>query len=307
MNKNIFIFALTMITLGSIATYSAPSVLADWLIDRSGTIMKLDPMVLGDDDVKVEPVETPKPSETSKPTETSKTGTVNNVAEQQREQLKEQEELKRETAKISRERVREAAKQTLERKIKLNESKNRNIENKFELSAVGGELKIKQKTKSPDGVEKETRLELKENETLHVDQKDGESVDIDATSQGVLEITKDKFKGHTRLPISVNADNELVVTRPDGSDKVVTVLPDEAINKMSDNGVVVDSASVELTTNEAGDPVYEVKREVSKKLLGFIKMNFEAETTVSASDPNLIETTSTETSPWRKFLESLAR
>lgn len=301
MNKNITVFALIMLTLGSITTYSAPSVMADWLIDRSGTLIRLDPMVLGDDDVKIEPTETPKPTETSKPSDS------NNVSEQQREQLKQQEELKRETTKTAKEQIRETAKHTLERKIKLNESKNKNIKNEFELSAAGGELKVKQKTKLPNGVEKETQLELKENETLHVEQEDGESVDIDATGPDELEIKKDDFKGRTRLPISVNSDNELMITRPDGTTKIVTVLPDEAIVAMSRKGVVVDSDKVELTTDEVGDPVYEVKQEVSKKLLGFINMNFAAETTVSASDPNIVTTTSAETSPWRRLLESLAR
>ncbi len=49
MNKNITVFALVMLTLGSIASFSAPAVLADWLIDESGTIMQVDGAVLGDD------------------------------------------------------------------------------------------------------------------------------------------------------------------------------------------------------------------------------------------------------------------
>lgn len=304
MNKNIAIFALIMLTLGSFATYSAPSVFADWLIDSSGTLIKLDPNVLddvpglpntGNDLDRVEVEESPKPE------------TDTTLSEEQRELLKKREEANRETLKDQREQVREAAKQQLERKIELNKRNNKNVENEFELSTSDGELKVKQKTKFKNGVEKETELELKENETLHVDQEGGESVDIDVVSAGELEITKDKFKGRTRLPLSVNSNNELMVTRPDGSTKIVSVLPDQAVTKMLENGVLVSVDNVELTTNESGEPVYQVKQEVNKKFLGFIAMKFGSETSVSATDATDVTTTSTETSPWRKFMERLAR
>lgn len=301
MNKNIVAFSFITLLTGIAGTYFAPQVLADYLIDRSGTIMMVDPMVLGDEDVEVKDVEKVEPAETSK------RESDNSVNEQKREQLKKQEEIKKETIKTEREQVREVAKQALERKIKLNESKNKNIKNEYEISATSGELKVKQKTKTSAGQETERELELQEKETLHIDQEDGESVDIDVKSPGEIEITKDTFKGRTRLPLSVNSDNQLMVTRPDGSTKVVSVLPDEAISKMIEKGTLVSSDNIELTTDESGDPVYQVKQEVSKKILGLFAMNFEEETTVSATDSNVVARVSTETSPWRRLLERLAR
>lgn len=282
MNKNVAIFTLVFLALFSIATYTAPKVLADWLIDSSGTLIKLDPNVLGDDD---------------------------NVQEdsEEKEINKTEEEAKREAAKTQREQVREEAKLQLERKIELNKRNNKNVENEFELSTADGELKVKQKTKTMDGKEIETELELKENESLLVEQEDGDSVEIDAVRPGELEITKAKFKGRTRLPISVNSNNELMVTRPDGSTKIVSVLPDQAVAKMIERGLFVSTDNVELTTNESGDPVYQIKQEVNKKFLGLFAMKFGTETSVSATDPTDVTTSSTEISPWRRFLERLAQ
>lgn len=295
MKQNVVVFALIMLTLGSAASYSAPQVLADWLIDRSGTLIMQDSLVLGDEDINIEPVETTKPD--SKNNETEKLG----------EQNKRQAEQKNEETKKRQEAVREDAKQKLERKIELNKQKNKNIENKFEISASKGELKVKQKTKLENGQEKETDLKLKQNETLHVDQEDGGSVDIDVKNPGELEIAKDKFKGRTRLPLSVNSSNELMVTRPDGTTKVVSVLPDEAVTKMIEHGVLVGSENVELTTNDSGDPVYQIKQEASKKVFGLFVVKFNSVSEVSATDSSVVTTESTETSPWRRFLERLSR
>lgn len=307
MNKHVTTFIFVMLILGSVATYSARPAFADWLIDSSGTLFEIDPLVLGDNDVTVESVETSEPSETARPTESPEANAVNNISEQQQEQFKKREEKKREDTKTAEEKAREAAKQKLERKIELNKEKNKNIENEFELSSSRGELKVKQKTKLPNGKEKEMELKLKENETIHVDQEGGESVDIKVSKPGEIEIIKDKFKGKTRLPLSVNSNNELVVTRPDGTTKVVSVLPDEAVSKMMEHGVLVAPETVELTTNESGDPVYQVKQEASKKVFGLFVMKFSAVSEVSATDSSSITTVSTETSPWRRFLESLSR
>lgn len=299
MNKNLAVFAFVMLTLGTVATYSAPQAFADWLIDRSGTIIQLDPIVLGDDDVQEVEVEG-----------------SSNASEAQREQLKQQAEVKREAQKTQREESRELAKQKLERKIELNERVNKNVKNKYEISTKDGDLKVKQKTKLRNGQETETEIEFEENETLHIDQENGESVDIEASNnRGELKITKAKFEGRTRLPISVNENNELTVTRPDGTTKIVTVLPDVAVAKMIERGILTNSGSVdnpstenvELTTSESGEPVYVVRQEVAKKFLGLLKMKFKSETEVSATDAESVTTNSVETNPWRRFLESLAR
>lgn len=286
MNKNLIVSISFFFALMAVASFSAPRVLADWLIDSSGTLFEYDEQVLGDDDV--DSSVSPRPEITP--------------------------ERKREEQKDVREKARETAKQNLVRKIERNNRTNKDIENEFEIATKNGELKIKQKTKLLNGTEKETEFELKKDETLHIDQGDDDAVLIDAARPGELEITKNNLKGHTRLPLSVNENNELMVTRPDGSVKIVTVLPDVAIAKMTERGLFVGSASgesptpenVELTTNEDGDPVYSHKQEVRKKVLGLIPMKFGSETSVSATDSEVVTTGSTETKFWRVLLERLA-
>jgi hypothetical protein len=111
---------------------------------------------------------------------------------------------------------------------------------------------------------------------------------------------------HTELPLSVNANNELQVTRPDGTTKVLTILPDQVAAKMQVNGVSVGPDAVNLVTSNSGDPVYEVDHSVTKKLLGLFNMQFGVQSTVSATAPGSVTTVSTETSPLRKLLEQLS-
>lgn len=291
MNRSFVVFTLIMLTLISSSAVVAPHASADWLIDASGTIMKIDASVLGDDDVRETEVED-----------------ENEVREDKRKNNDNNQEVLKKRA----EKVREETKKNLERKIELNKRLNQNIENKYELTAKDGELKIKQKTRSLNGEEKETEIEIKKAETLHVDQEDGKSLTIDAVKSGELEIKKNKFSGRTRLPISVNSNNELIVTRPDGSTKVVTVLPDQAIEKMVEKGLMepgtldLSTENLELTTDTSGEPVYKVKKEMNKKVLGLFPMKFSSETSISATDSELVESKSTETNRWRKFLERLA-
>lgn len=286
MNKNFVVFALVMFTLGSLATYSAPQALADWLIDQQGNLTRIT-AVLGDQTPETtstsntsEPITTPEPKSTAEPTEAQK---------QQQESLKQQQELRLETAKKLMEQKREITKFMLEARKE-------------------GKLGVKQNIQDKSGKTiKQTETEIPTSEHLDIAQPDGEPVEIEALKPGELEITKNKFAGRTRLPISVNANNELVVTRPDGTTKVVSVLPDEAIDSFTKRGLSASEGTVELTTSNTGDPVYQVKEEVSKKFLGLIPVTFGVQSTVSATDPNAVTVTSTETSIWKRFLERLSR
>ena len=205
------------------------------------------------------------------------------------------------------EKIREAAKQKLERQIEANKRKSPS-KNEFELETDGDKLKIKQKIELRNGTHQETEVELEPKESLHVDQSDGERLEINAVKNGELEIRREKLKAKTELPLTVNNNNELVVTRPDGTTKIVTVLPDQAVEKMIEKGLLDDVAEVEnsddiqLTENKAGEPVYQIKHEETKRFLGLFRARFQKQTEVSA-ETGVTVTTSTESSPFRKFLE----
>ncbi len=297
MNKNFAVYALVMITLGSIATYSAPPAFADWLIDRSGTIVKLDPMVLGDDDVITEAVETPKPESNSNSTET------------QREEIKTQ-----------REQVREVAKQTLERQVETRKKIQEKTGNKseVELRTQDGKFKLKQEIKDQGGrLIKKQEIEIKEDESLHVEQEDGETVRINTTQDGRMELVKNRLKTKSEFELKVGEKNEISVTLPNGKTKEVA-LPDKALERLVANGVIAQNEGEEsnytLIAGKNGDPIYQVEGQVEKKLLGLFKLKFAQKLEVAASTSedgtveagDVVESESQETSPWRRFLERMS-
>lgn len=283
MNKNIMVFALVMLMLGSVATYSAPSALADWLIDRSGTLVKLDPRILGEDDVTEEEVKKPESQSVEQKSDN-------------KEQEKEQEKAKKAS---------EDAKHELEKKIEVNvvKAKTSNTEKESEIEVDGNKIKIKQKTKDASGKETETQMELKDGEELQVESKDGdetEKIHISPGEDNSVEIEHGNTSISTKLPISLNADNELVVTKKDGTQKVVTVMPDQALAKLTEENILSnDSASLPELEEEDGESVYKIDGEKQEKVLGIFKVSFKTKATVSAETGEVL---SIELTGFDKFL-----
>ncbi len=300
MSKSLVVSSLTLLVFAFVATGTAR---ADYLIDGSGYLIKVDGSVLGDDDqVEVENEDAEDIREV--PNQAIPRGTNPGNIQRTENSVA---ETNREMEKRNAEKIREAAKQKLERQIEANKRKSPS-KNEFELETDGDKLKIKQKIELRNGTHQETEVELEPKESLHVDQSDGERLEINAVKNGELEIRREKLKAKTELPLTVNNNNELVVTRPDGTTKIVTVLPDQAVEKMIEKGLLDDVAEVEnsddiqLTENKAGEPVYQIKHEETKRFLGLFRARFQKQTEVSA-ETGVTVTTSTESSPFRKFLE----
>lgn len=283
MTKNIAVFAFVMLTLGSLAASHSPA-FANWLIDSKGNLTH-PTTVLGDQTATPEPAKTPEPVHTSDSVATPEPTEAQKKAQ---EDLKTQVELKQEIANKVFEHNREIT--------------------KFHLEAVReNQLKVKEDIKDKAGKTiKEKETEVAGDEHLDVEQPDGKPLEIDAVKTGELEITKNNLKAHTDLPISVNANNELQMTRPDGTTQVLTVLPDQVVTKLENNGINVSSDKVSLTTNSTGDPIYVVEHPLSKKFLGLFSVQFGSQTTVSATDQSSVTTTTTETSALRRILEQLS-
>ncbi len=297
MNKHYFFTIVVLISSVWLLSSNVSPVSADWLIDRSGTIVKLDPMVLGDDDVITEAVETPKPESNSNSTET------------QREEIKTQ-----------REQVREAAKQTLERQVETRKKIQEKTGNKseVELRTQDGKFKLKQEIKDQGGrLIKKQEIEIKEDESLHVEQEDGETVRINTTQDGRMELVKNRLKTKSEFELKVGEKNEISVTLPNGKTKEVA-LPDKALERLVANGVIAQNEGEEsnytLIAGKNGDPIYQVEGQVEKKLLGLFKLKFAQKLEVAASTSedgtveagDVVESTSQETSPWRRFLERMS-
>lgn len=165
---------------------------------------------------------------------------------------------------------------------------------------------IKQTTRDRVGATTEKVMELKRDESVHIEDRDGRRTEIrPTTTEQKLEIVKERTKAKTNLDLVVNENNELMITRPDGTTKTVTVLPDEAVAKMQARGILVDDINEpELTENEDGQLVYSVPEVVERRVLGFA-LQFRRQTEVSA-ETGEINTVSRETNPVKRWLERFA-
>ncbi|MFZ2199194.1 MAG: hypothetical protein WAV40_00155 [Microgenomates group bacterium] len=287
MTKKLAVFALITLTLCVAATSLPPSAFASWLIDRSGTLIKLDPRILGDDDVsKVEENKTESKSAEQK-TESSKSEDKSEKTEN-----KEQEKAAEQAKEAS-----EKAKHELEKKIEINavRAKTQKTEKESEVEVEGNKLKIKQKTKDARGKETETEMQLEDGEELQVESKtgdDSQKFSLKARLNDGIEVEKDGVTIHTNLPISISPDNELVVTHPDGTTRVVAIMPDQALKMLRDQNITPSDDSLDLPEleQEDGESVYKVDATKAEKVLGIFKVSYKTKATVSAETGEIIKT-----------------
>lgn len=280
---------------------------ADYLYDRSGTLISIDGSVLGDDD-SVGEVENENEDDDQSVTSSPSPSTNRSEYEKKREEQKREQDKK----KLERE---------IEARKKSNEKKE--IKSQLEIKSEDGKFKLKQETRDKDGRVTKKEVELKEGESLHVENEQGERTEIKPmvmelkeerkemreerkeeqleNRQQKLELIKEKVKARTDFSLTVDEDNKLIVTKPDGSSRVVTILPDEAVAKFQEKGILVEGSTPELTENEAGEAVYRVTQEEERRILGFA-IKFKRENEVSA-ETGEVETKSGETNVVKKWLE----
>jgi len=297
MNKT-FVVLLTAIIL---SPFFVTPVRADWLLDRSGTLVRVDGYVLGDDDSK--------DSEDEKEVEKPET---NEVEKRNLEQA-------REMAKDQQESVREEAKKKLENQIEARKKIQEKLGTKSELEIKNDKnsLKIKQEVRDKkDNLVRKQEIEIEDGERFMVETEDKQKVEINAVKESRLEIAKNRIKANSDMQLKVGDKNEISVTLPNGKVREVE-LPDVALEKLINNGIIIPAEgedSYNLKTGENGEPVYEAKAQIEKKLLGLFKLKFKQNIEVAATDSEdgtvkageVVQTESQETSPWRKLLERLS-
>lgn len=293
MTKNLAVFALVMLTVGTLAATHSPA-FADWVIDTQGNLTHVanvlgDQVGVGAEPTRTpEPVQTPEPQSTDSPQHDNLPEAQKQATERRLEAAHKQQELKSEMQKKALEQKRETVKFLLE-------------------ASKEGQLSVKENLLDKNGkTVNQKDVQIPDTEKLKLAQPDGKSVEVDAIKTGGFEIGQGQFKAQTKLPLSVNANNELQITRPDGTTKIVTVLPDQVAAKLGQIGQAVNPGSVQLTTNSAGNPVYVVDHQTTKKFLGLFNVQFGVQTAVSATDSNNMTTTTTENSPLRRLLEQLS-
>ncbi len=96
MTKNLAVFALTMLIVGSVATKLTDRAFADWVIDSKGNLTHV-ANILGDQ-TDGQPAQTPEPMQTPEPKQTPEpraTAEPTEAQKQQIEAIKKELELKR--------------------------------------------------------------------------------------------------------------------------------------------------------------------------------------------------------------------
>lgn len=144
---------------------------------------------------------------------------------------------------------------------------------KVELKSQGNKTVIK--TENQFGQANETELTAEESQELEVEVTEldelEEALEVPARLKfkvnkykSGFKLTENKFTAKTNYPLSINSEtNELIVSTPAGT-RVVTILPDAAINNMLRRGVldIVDATGSgtptddsESTPSAAPDPI----------------------------------------------------
>lgn len=173
---------------------------------------------------------------------------------------------------------------------------------RIEVKREGNRVVTKIKNENDEEVEledSEVDELLKEIE----DELDGVKLATDSAQPGFVQNGR---RVRTNFPLSVNAQTgELFVTTPAG-EKVVTVLPNVAIENMIAAGVmtrIIDetpppsegtseadlASGVELTTFES-QPVYVINGVSSQNFLGLVPLDIKVKTIVSATSGQLLDT-----------------
>lgn len=172
-----------------------------------------------------------------------------------------------------------------------------------------GQLKIKVENEKDEGDEIENEIEVEdEEEEIEKAEQELEEEDIEiATLSGKLVLAKNKVAASTNLPIFVNPETkQLTVTTPAG-ERVVTILPDQAVKNMlaanvisrlsqtqiADAAISGELASVEDVIElglRSNLPVYEIPGVKDFKLLGFIPVSSPLTAVVSAETGELVTT-----------------
>ena len=165
-----------------------------------------------------------------------------------------------------------------------------------------GKLKIKYVIENGKVV---LKAEDESGEEVEIEDEDLEELEQEIEDSGIKVATESgriKFGGNqnaiTNFPLSINpTTNELIVTTPAG-EKIVTILPDQAIaNLLATNIVNVieasesagtsTAASIELTVRD-GKVVYEIDGKKKSRLFGFIPVDTKIKAFVSAETGNVV-------------------
>ena len=169
-------------------------------------------------------------------------------------------------------------------------SEDGNLEGERETNRVETRTQTRQEESDDEDDKEEDLDDSDENETesedeVKIEDEDGSPLKIKIKSKSggkEFEFESEGISAQSNFPLSVNPEtNELIVTTPNG-EKVVTILPDQAISNMLENGKITSVLSSQIEEGENGQLEYQVEGEDQEKLLGIFKVKIHKRLIVSA-------------------------
>lgn len=196
--------------------------------------------------------------------------------------------------------------QKIKTKIEKDGTTKIEIENgtvKLKYKIENGQLVLKVEDESGEEVEIEDD-ELEELEDMVEDELADDDIQLTPTADNQLAVTKNQVAALTNFPLSINVETkELIVTTPAGQ-KIVTVLPDEAVANLLATGIInrVETAPADATTQgqlgaltgvvkleiRNNKVVYKVRGTKIHRMLGFIPIDTQTTAFVSADSGTVV-------------------
>ncbi len=156
---------------------------------------------------------------------------------------------------------------------------------KLKYSIENGQVVLKAETEDGEEVEIEDD-ELEELENDVEDELEDDDVRLVQTTDNQLAVTQNQIAALTNFPLSINVETkELIITTPTGQ-KVVAVLPDEAVQNLLATGIInsIETPPSEIATQDQlgiltgvveietrkNEIVYKIKGKKTHRMLGII-------------------------------------
>lgn len=293
-----------IVTLALATSLGASSAQAAWIIDLSGSLVDVNDLALTGLPATISEVGGQKGTESpgwARDPEPSPEGVQGRDGEPG-PSLKRGPDEAKELRKLEEEAI--AAKNKFAQEVAARQQNlhNRQLTIRTRINANENGLTVRQETVNQKGQvidTKETPLPPKER--LRIEQPDHTSLEVEAQSDQQLVINSTKTRTRTNFPLSIQENNTLVITRPDGSEKAVTVLPDAAVANLESKGFTPPSETELIDTADA--PVYQTDVKQEKRFLGIFKLVVDKRVTVNTESGEVESALSPRASAWQRFLD----
>lgn len=173
---------------------------------------------------------------------------------------------------------------------------------KLKYEYKNGQLELKVENEDGEEVDLDED-ELNELEVETETELEDEGVEVEAISEDTMAFTKNQFSAITNFPLSIDVGtNLLILSTPEGQ-RIVTVLPDQAIQSLLETGIVntIDTSLDAQVLDQLGssngviklelknkDIVYRIKGKKEHKILGLIPVSSPTTAFVSANSGDVV-------------------